>query len=641
MTGMPAAPAHLHAIADEVLADRPVLRRRTFALRLDRWYEDLHSGLGTVYGTDAAALEERLVTLAATAYRDRDDDLHELDERRLLEPDWFGRPDMLGYATYTERYAGSLTGLAGRLDHLRELGVGYLHLMPLLQSRAGDDDGGYAVSDYRTVRDDLGTVEDLRALARRLRESQISLVVDLVLNHVAREHAWAVSARAGDPHHRGYFRIYPDRVEPDRFEQSLPEVFPEFAPGSFTFDDDLDGWVWTTFNSWQWDVNWANPDVFAEYADIVFFLANVGVEVLRLDAIAFLWKRLGTDCQNQPEVHAITQALHAVTRIACPAMVFKAEAIVAPNQLVQYLGRGAHYGKVSEIAYHNTLMVQIWSMLATGDASLAAQALRSLPTKPGSAAWVTYVRCHDDIGWAISDEDAGSVGRSGPAHRQFLSDWYAGRFPGSWARGLVFQYNPVTGDRRISGTAAALAGLTSADGDPVAVDAALRRILLAHHLVLGWGGIPVIWSGDELGQLNDPDWAAEPGHETDNRWAHRPMLDWDAAGEALRDPESVPGRIFHGIARAARVRAGLPHLHAGIEAEILPLHGPGILPVVRRHPIGTHVGLYNVSADWRPYPADEARWSPAAREVLGGAQLQPDPQGLLWIPPLTAWWIVD
>ena len=410
MTGMPAAPAHLHAIADEVLADGPVLRRRTFALRLDRWYEDLHSGLGTVYGTDAAALEERLVTLAATAYRDRDDDLHELDERRLLEPDWFGRPDMLGYATYTERYAGSLTGLAGRLDHLRELGVGYLHLMPLLQSRAGDDDGGYAVSDYRTVRGDLGTVEDLRALARRLRESQISLVVDLVLNHVAREHAWAVSARAGDPRHRGYFRIFPDRVEPDRFEQSLPEVFPEFAPGSFTFDDDLDGWVWTTFNSWQWDVNWANPDVFAEYADIVFFLANVGVEVLRLDAIAFLWKRLGTDCQNQPEVHAITQALHAVTRIACPAVVFKAEAIVAPNQLVQYLGRGAHYGKVSEIAYHNTLMVQIWSMLATGDASLAAQALRSLPTKPGSAAWVTYVRCHDDIGWAISDEDA-AVGR--------------------------------------------------------------------------------------------------------------------------------------------------------------------------------------------------------------------------------------
>jgi amylosucrase len=616
----------------------PEHRRRTFALRLDRWWDDVIDGLLPVYGEASDQLAERLVTIAARAFAAREGELHELDERRLLEPDWFCGPRMLGYATYPDRFAETLSGVAEHLDYLTDLGVTYLHLMPLLKPRDGDSDGGYAVADYRSVRSDLGTMDDLAALSRRLRASGISLVVDLVLNHVAREHAWAQAAIAGDAHYRDYFYVFPDRVMPDAYERTLPEIFPDFAPGSFTWDRDLDGWVWTTFNSFQWDVNWTNPDVFAEYAEIVLFLANAGVEVLRLDAIAFTYKRLGTDCQNQPEVHAITQALRAVTRIACPAVAFKAEAIVAPEQLVQYLGRGHHHGKVSDIAYHNSLMVQVWSMLASGEVTLGATALGRLPAKPASGAWVTYVRCHDDIGWAISDSDAAAVGVSGPAHRSFLSDWYSGAFPGSPARGLVFQYNPVSGDRRISGTAATLAGLEAAGEDETARGPAIARILLAHELVMGWGGIPVIWSGDELGMSDDPGWASEPGHEADNRWAHRPRIDWTLAA-ARTDPSSVPGRVFGEISRVARIRAGLPQLHASVEAEILPLHGTGVLPVIRRHPVGDHVGLYNVTADWRPYPAGGIV-AEASCEVLSGASLEPDPQGLLWIPPLTAWWIV-
>ena len=261
---------------------------------------------------------------------------------------------MLGYAAYTERFADDLAGLPERLGYLQELGVTYLHLMPLLQARQGDSDGGYAVADYRAVRAGLGTVDDLRKLARSLRERGVSLVLDLVLNHVAREHEWAQAAREGSERHRAYFHVFDSRELPDAYEQTLPEVFPDFAPGSFTWDDDLDGWVWTTFNSFQWDVNWSNPEVLLEYAEIVLFLANAGVEVLRLDAIAFMWKRLGTTCQNQPEVHSITQALRAVARIACPAVAFKAEAIVGPNDLVHYLGRGEHHGRVSDLAYHNT-----------------------------------------------------------------------------------------------------------------------------------------------------------------------------------------------------------------------------------------------------------------------------------------------
>ena len=272
---------------------------------------------------------------------------------------------MFGYACYTDRFADDLKGVAKRLDHLEDLGVTYLHLMPLLQPREGDNDGGYAVQDYRAVRSDLGTMDDLRDLATTLREQGISLVMDLVLNHVAREHEWAARARCRrGAAYRDYFHVFTDRALPEPYEQTLPEVFPDFAPGNFTWDDDLDGWVWTTFNEFQWDLNWANPAVLAEFAEIILGLANLGVEVFRLDAIAFLWKRLGTNCQNQPEVHAITQALHAVTRIAAPAVAFKAEAIVGPRDLVQYLGTGRHAGRVSDLAYHNSLMVQVWSMLA-------------------------------------------------------------------------------------------------------------------------------------------------------------------------------------------------------------------------------------------------------------------------------------
>lgn len=616
-------------------------RRELFGLRVERYLPELVEALEIVYGLDRGRqTASRLLELAATAYRDRPADLHRLDLRRSLRPDWFQQPGLVGYAAYTERFAGDLRGVERRLPYLRQLGVTYLHLMPLLETRVGDNDGGYAVADYRRVRPDLGTIDDLRHLADTLRANGISLVLDLVLNHVAREHPWADQARQGSARHRGYFYVYPDRAEPDAFERTLPEVFPDFAPGSFSWDDDLQGWVWTTFNTWQWDVNWTNPEVLLEYAEIVLFLANLGVEVLRLDAVAFLWKRLGTNCQNQPEVHALTQALRTLARIACPALVFKAEAIVSPDDLVQYLGQGRHHGKVSDLAYHNTLMVQTWSMLATGDARLAARTLSQLPAAPSTSAWICYARCHDDIGWAVTDEDAAAVGLNGYAHRRFLSDWYSGSFPGSSARGLVFQENPATGDRRISGTAAALVGLAAA-GTPQEVDDALGRLFLVHAVIYGWGGIPVLWSGDELGMPSDPGWAQEPGHGSDNRWAHRPRLDWVLA-ERRHDLRTVTGRVFAGIAHLARVRASLPQLHASVVSEILDLDDWGILATVRRAPAGAMVCLYNVTHHSRPFSGgrvaelgiDEPFDALSARPVVPGED------GNLWLPPYAAWWLV-
>ncbi len=640
---------HAVPLPDPVAAEVSELssdRRQSFEIRIERWLPDLRAGLAALYSAgEVDDLIGRLLRSAARTYAERPADLYRLDLARTLAPDWFQRPDMLGYAAYADRFGRGTDGLAGvcaQIPYLNELGVTYLHLMPLLRPREGDSDGGYAVADYRGIRADLGSVDDLVELGRRLRAEGISLVLDLVLNHVAREHAWAQAARAGDERYRNYFYVYPDRVEPDAYERTLPEVFPDFAPGNFSWDDDLGAWVWTTFNSFQWDMNWTNPDVFAEYADIVLWLANTGVEVVRLDAIAFLWKRLGTNCQNQPEVHSIAQALRALIRIACPAVLLKAEAIVAPDDLVHYLGRGQHHGKVSDLAYHNTLMVQVWSMLATRDVRLSVRALQDLPRVPATTAWICYLRCHDDIGWAIDDGDAAAVGLNGWAHRRFLADFYTGEFPGSFARGLVFQANEQTGDRRVSGMTSALAGLDLAreHGDRDAIELAIRRVLLAHAIILGWGGIPVLWMGDEIAAPSDPHWADEPGHETDNRWAHRPRM--DAGRQAERHEHgTVTSEVFAGLRRLIGARAALPFLHAATQSEVLEPSDPGVLPVLRRHPEGELLELFNVTDGWRPFPAYRLEGLGLARsmDVLSAAPIRPEPDGNLWLEPYRAMWL--
>src|SRR4051795_5729185 len=430
-----------------------------FAVRFERFFTELRDPLVALYGADErfpAAFERLLTAIAATA-AGRSRELRMLDHEREVTPDWLQREQAVGYVTYVDRFAGTLAGVRSRLPYLRELGVTYLHLMPLLAARPAPNDGGYAVVDYGAVEPALGTLEDLRGLAGDLRASGMALCVDVVLNHVAAEHPWA-----RDP---AFLRTFADRSEPDAYERTLPDVFPDMAPGSFSWCEEHDCWIWTTFNTYQWDLDYTNPDVFAAMASAMLGLAAVGVDVLRLDAAPFLWKRLGTDCQNQPEVHELLQAFRAALRIAAPAVAFKAEAIVAPRDLVPYLGTGKHEGKECDLAYHNVLMVLLWSALASGRVTLLTSALQAMPPVPPGAGWVTYVRCHDDIGWAITDEDAARAGEDAYLHRRFLSDFYAGEFPGSFARGERFQPDPRTGEARISGTCASLAGLEGDDSD--------------------------------------------------------------------------------------------------------------------------------------------------------------------------------
>ena len=557
-----------------------------FLTRLDQLSFDILEPLGHVYGavTDPEKLATELVLDALDAAARRAVPLRLIDRRREIDPAWFQRSRMIGYVCYADRFAGSLAGVRQHLDYLAELGVTYLHLMPLLWPREGENDGGYAVADYAAVDPRIGTMADLQALAGDLHERGMALCIDLVLNHTAREHEWARRALAGKPGYREMYLIYPDRTEPDRYERTLPEVFPDTAPGSFTEVPGL-GWVWTSFHEYQWDLNYANPAVFRAMLGTMLALANRGIDVLRLDAAPFLWKRLGTDCQNQPEAHLLVQAFRALTRLAAPGLLLKAEAIVSPELLAQYLGAHDRFRPECDLAYDNQLMVMLWSSLATRDVRLAERALSRRRPAPAPTSWVTYVRCHDDIGWAVSDQDAGAADVSGPAHRRFLADFYAGRFPGSFARGALFQDNPLTGDARTSGMAASLCGLEAAleAGDPAEVTAALRRLESMYAIVFSFGGLPLIYMGDELAMPSDPGWAADPAHAHDNRWMHRPRMDWGLAGRR-HDPDTPEGRAFAAIRRLAEARRSLLALRAGGSTEILPTPNRCVLAYRRAHP---------------------------------------------------------
>ena len=532
-----------------------------FSRRLDANFPRLFA---TYYDLYAARydffyhLEELLVT-AALGWFDRPASLRGLDASREADPQWFKAERMLGGVCYVDLFAGNLEGVRAQIPYFKELGLTYLHLMPLFSSPAGNNDGGYAVSSYREVNPSLGTMAQLSALAAELRANGISLVLDFVFNHTSDEHEWARRAQAGDPVYTEFYYLFPDRTMPDAYDKHLREIFPDVRPGSFTYRPDIGRWVWTTFNSFQWDLNYSNPVVFQHMAAEMLFLANAGVEVLRLDAVAFVWKQLGTGCENLPQAHRLIQAYNALARIAAPSLLFKSEAIVHPDEVVKYIGPGE-----CQLSYNPLLMALLWEALATREVKLLQGSLRDRFRINPACAWVNYIRCHDDIGWTFDDGDAARVNMRGFDHRQFLNAFYTGRFTGSFARGLPFQENPKTGDCRISGTAASLAGLEKAlfDNDPTQIEFALRRILLLHSIILSMGGIPLLYLGDEIGMLNDYGYGRDPAKAGDSRWVHRPSAN-QAQIEERHDPTTLTGRLFTRLLHLIALRRASPALGAG------------------------------------------------------------------------------
>lgn len=616
-----------------------------FQLRLDRSHSDLWPMLEALYGhlPDYERFRVDLLGALGKAWANRPSDLKRLDLRRDLEPDWFQRPEMAGYVFYIDRFAGTLNGVLDKLDYLQDLGITYVHLMPCLKPRPGDSDGGYSVMDYRAINPNFGTMADFEKVASALRTRGMSLCVDLVLNHTAKEHDWAKRAAKGEKTYQDYYLMFDSPDLPRRYEASLVEVFPDNAPGNFTHYPDIGKWVWTTFNEHQWDLNWANPWVFLEIVEVMLFLANRGVDVLRLDAVAFMWKRMGTRCQSEPEVHMILQALRACSRIAAPAVIHLEEAIVAPAEMLPYLGRGQHDGKEGNLAYHNSLMVQFWSALATRDSRLMAHVLGShFPETLRNATYATYIRCHDDIGWAVTDEDAGALHMSGPAHRAFLSDFYDGSFPGSFARGALFQENPATGDKRISGSFASLAGLEKAiaEGDPASAELAVQRMLMGHALIASFGGIPLIYMGDELALLNDYGYRDVPEHAHDSRWIHRPIMDW-ALAETRHDGSSPAAQVFWGTRHILDRRKAVPGLHAGFGTRILHSDLPGLFAFSRLAPTGPILCMFNFTEHWQHVPESWARLHGISRmhDMLSDHPVETH-HGNIALPPYARIWLV-
>jgi len=637
----------LSAFEDDVAAALDPREAWTFIARAEYHIPDAWRALAQLYGNGypLERLWQELFRVMLGAAAARSEELRRLDHRREMAPDWFQREPSIGYVCYVDRFAGSVRGLERQLDYLEELRVTHLHLMPLLQPRPAPNDGGYAVMDYRAVDPRLGSMQDLQHLAAKLRARGISVCVDVVLNHTAREHEWARRALAGDSRYRDFYLIFPDRSLPDAYERTLTDVFPTFAPGSFTWVPELNGWVWTTFNEYQWDLNYANPDVFVAVLDTMLFLANMGVEVLRLDAVPFMWKRLGTDCQNQPEVHLLLQAYRALMRIVAPAVAFKAEAIVPHMDLVRYLGGGGWERTECDLAYHNQLMVQLWSSAASGQVALMTEALRAMPSPPSRTSWVTYVRCHDDIGWAVSDGDAAAVGLNGWSHRAFLNEFYSGRFPGSFARGELFQENAETGDARISGTAASLCGLEQSLelGDDQLVDQAIRRLLLLYSVVFSYGGTPLIYMGDELALLNDHSYEADPALADDNRWMHRPVMDWESAARRGVNG-SIESRVFSGFSRLIDARRRVPALHAAGSVAPLWTDNLRVFAYARSHPrAGRFLGLANFGDHWESCDAGiaaQAGITSPRLELVSEGSLEIH-NGRIQVPPLGFVWLTD
>lgn len=519
---------------------------QTFEQRLDAHFMPLFDVLIGVYGSqyDFFYYLEAILSTAARYFIARPATLKQLDESRPRN--WFQSEHMIGGVCYVDLYAHDLAGLRARLPYFKELGLTYLHLMPIFRCPPDHNDGGYAVSSFREVNPALGTMAELAALAAELRANGISLVLDLVFNHTSDQHDWALNAKAGDRDYQEYYLLFPDRTLPDAYERTLREIFPEQAPGNFTFVPELDQWAWTTFNTFQWDLNYANPAVFNAMLGEMLFLANQGVEVLRLDAVAFIWKQMGTTCENLPPAHDIIAALNLLMRIVAPALIFKSEAIVHPDEVIKYIGREC------EISYNPTLMALLWEALATRQVRLLQHSMAKRFALPPGTAWVNYIRVHDDIGWSFANEDAAELGINGFDHRSFLNAFYTGQFEGTFARGIPFNYNPRTGDMRINGTAASLAGLESAN-TPQQINLAIARLVLIQGITIAAGGIPLIYLNDELGMLNDYRYRDDPTKADDSRWVHRPPFDPTLWAQRT-DPLTSAGQIYMHIRQLITLR---------------------------------------------------------------------------------------
>ncbi|MGB3150911.1 MAG: alpha-amylase family protein, partial [Maribacter sp.] len=491
----------------------------------------------------------------------RSQELKKLDLERIKKGNWYQNERLVGMQLYVDRFNKDLNGLVDKLSYMEELGINFLHLMPITTRPDGENDGGYAVNNYHEIDPRYGTTEDFLSLTALARSKNVYLMMDFVVNHTSDEFSWAKKAKAGDKKYQEYYYTYPDRLIPDEFEKTLPEIFPESAPGSFTHIPEMDKWVMTCFNEYQWDLNYTNPKVFIEMLGNLVKMVNMGVDVVRFDALAFLWKKLGTISQNLPEAHQLISLFRMCLQVIAPGTILLAEAIVAPRNIIKYFGEGILKGNECEVAYNASLMALLWNSIATKKTSLLYKSLMEIPTKPFDATWINYIRCHDDIGLGYDDDFIRDMGWNPSSHRRFLLDYYCQGLEWSPAKGLIFMYNPKNGDGRITGSSASLLGLEKAleEKNEGKINLSISKILMLHGIILSYGGIPMIYMGDELGTLNDYSFKQNEEHKNDSRWVNRPIQDWKIIAE-LKSKKNHSFKIYNGLKKLIQLRKKLPQL---------------------------------------------------------------------------------
>ncbi len=560
--------------------------------RFEKHFEELRWLYMELY--DNGSMFAELCDRMAEFYEERGEELKKLDIEREKQPDWYKKNDMLGMMFYIDNFAGNLKGVESRLDYLEKCNVNYIHLMPFLDTPKGRSDGGYAVSDFRKVQEKLGTMEDLEKLTASCHQKNMNVCMDFVMNHTSEDHEWARKARRGDGEYMSRYFFFNNRQIPDEYEKTVPQVFPTTAPGNFTWLPEIDHYVMTSFYPYQWDLNYKNPRVFNEMMYNFLYLANRGIDIIRIDAVPYIWKELGTQCRNLKQVHTIVRMMRMISEIVCPGILLLGEVVMEPEKVAPYFGTVDK--PECHMLYNVTTMATTWHTVATRDVRLLKRQLDIVNHLPKEYVFLNYLRCHDDIGWGLDYATLQADGFGERSHKQYLNDYFQGYAGNSTSRGELYNADPVTGDARFCGTTASMCGIEKAgfEQDEEAMERAICLDVMLHAYMFMQSGIPVLYGGDEIGQVNDYTYKEDPDKAQDSRYIHRGAMNWQLV-EKIVDERSVEGRIFKQLGRLERIRKSEKIFMTDADAWTFETGENSVLGIGRYYEGKTLLGLFNFS----------------------------------------------
>lgn len=589
-----------------------------FEKRLKKHHDELKWLYMELYGNDDMFFE--LCSRMQQFYEERSNALKTRDREKETDPEWFRKKEMLGMMLYIDNFAGTIRGVEKKLDYIQDCNVNCIHLMPFLDVTKGKSDGGYAVKDFRKVREDLGTMEDLETLTKKCHEKGMNVCMDFVMNHTSEDHEWAVKARKGEGEYMSRYFFFDNPVIPERYEQTVPQVFPTTAPGNFTYLPELDHYVMTTFYPYQWDLNYGNPRVFNEMMYNFLYFANIGMDIIRIDAVPYIWKEMGTPCRNLKQVHTIVRMMRMIGEIVCPATILLGEVVMEPEKVAPYFGTVEK--PECHMLYNVTTMATIWHSLAAQDTSLLKKQLDTVCALPGEYTFLNYLRCHDDIGWGLDFDFLKGQGMEEIPHKRYLNDYYTGKFPGSVSRGELYNDDPVTQDARFCGTTASMCGIESAgfEQDEEKMEAAIRLDIMLHAYMLMQSGIPMLYSGDEIGQVNDYTYKEDPDKCADSRYIHRGVFRWDLA-KKRKNKGTVEGQIFQSLGYLEKLRKQEKVFDADAKVYTYETWQQGIICVVREKAGTKMIGVFNFAKEPRTvsvYPEE------SGKDMISGSAVEMD-----------------